>query len=173
MLTRTITCKDYNGVEYTQTYYFNLNKAEITKMQLGTLGGLTTAIKNAVDAKDVPTITKMFNDIILAAYGKISDDGKRFIKSPELRAEFEQSEAYNILFMEVATDGKKAEEFFKGVFPEVPEEAKKELSLPVHYEVQAERGLAFARNKVLKTALEKGFENLATHIENIKKLLRI
>jgi len=46
-----------------------------------------------------------------------SDDGKRFIKSPELRAEFEQTAAYDELFIELATDDKKLTDFFIGAFP--------------------------------------------------------
>lgn len=130
MLKKTITCKDYNGNEYTQDYYFNLNQAQVMEMQLGTAGGLAAKIKKAVDSQDVPTIKAIFKDLILNAYGEISDDGKRFIKSQALRDAFEQTEAYSQLFVELATDAKKAEEFVKAVMPEVKEEAKAATPAP-------------------------------------------
>ena len=40
MLKKTITYNDYNGVERTEDFYFNLSKAEILEMEMGTSGGL-------------------------------------------------------------------------------------------------------------------------------------
>lgn len=40
MLKKTITYKDYNGVERTEDFWFNLNETEITEMELGVHGGL-------------------------------------------------------------------------------------------------------------------------------------
>ena len=54
---------------------------------------------------------------MLAAYGKKSPDGRRFIKNNEIREEFTQTEAYSIIFMELATDADKAAEFINGIIP--------------------------------------------------------
>ena len=69
MLKKTITYKDYNGVERTEDFMFNLTKAEILEMQLTKDGGMDAAIKKIVDAKDAPEIMKVFKDLILKAYG--------------------------------------------------------------------------------------------------------
>ena len=117
MLKKTITYHDYNGVEYTQDFYFNLSKAEIMEMEMGTTGGLAEMIKKVVDAKDAPAIIKIFKDLVLKAYGEKSLDGRRFIKSEALSNEFSQTEAYAQIFMELATDADKASEFVKGIIP--------------------------------------------------------
>lgn len=117
MLKKTITYTDYNGLERTENFYFNLSKAEIMEMELSTSGGLVEMLNKIVAAKDGPAIVKVFKDLVLKAYGVKSDDGRRFIKSPELSAEFAQTEAYSILFMELATDDKKGAEFVNGIVP--------------------------------------------------------
>lgn len=117
MLKKTITYTDYNDVERTEDFYFNLSKAEITDMELGTTGGLSEKLKKIVETKDQPQIIRMFKEIILASYGVKSDDGRRFIKSPELATEFSQTEAYSELYMELATDAQKAADFINGIVP--------------------------------------------------------
>ena len=126
MLKKTITYTDYNGVEKTEDFYFNLSKAEIMEMELSTYGGLAEMIKRIIDAQDGPAIIKVFKELILKAYGVKSPDGKRFIKSEELFTEFSQTEAYSNLFMELSTDADAASEFIKGIMPvEIPENTTK------------------------------------------------
>lgn len=127
MLKKTITYTDYNGVERKEDFYFNLTKAEITEMELSTTGGLSTVLQRIVSEQDQPQLIRMFKDLIIRSYGKKSDDGKRFIKNEQLSEEFTQTEAYNILFMELATDAEKAANFVNGIIPKdlnVSEEEK-------------------------------------------------
>lgn len=126
MLKKTITYTDYNDEQRTEDFYFNLSKAEIAEMEMSTTGGLTSMINRVVAAKDTPTIIQIFKNLILKAYGEKSADGKRFVKSKELSEGFEQTEAYSILFMELATDDKAAAAFINGIVPkDVAEEASK------------------------------------------------
>lgn len=117
MLKKTITYHDYNGIERKEDFYFNLSKAELMEMEMGTVGGFAEMIQNIVDAKDVPSMIKIFKDLILKAYGQKSPDGKRFIKSEELSEAFSQTEAYSNLFMELSTDDKAAAAFVNGIVP--------------------------------------------------------
>lgn len=117
MLNKTVTYTDYNGVERTENFYFNLTKAEIMEMEMGTTGGLAEMIKRIVAASDMPAIIKIFKDLVLKAYGVKSADGRRFIKNDEVRADFEQTEAYSIIFMELATNADAASAFINGIVP--------------------------------------------------------
>ena len=117
MLKKTITYTDYNGLKRTEDFYFNLTKAEIMEMELSTTGGLSEMISRIVAAKDAPAIIKVFKELILKAYGQKSADGKRFVKSAALSEEFEQTEAYSILFMELATDADAAAKFVNAIVP--------------------------------------------------------
>ena len=114
-LTRTYT--DYNGVQRTEDFYFNLSKAEVTEMEMGTAGGLAEMIQKVVDAKDAQAIIKVFKDVLLKAYGEKSPDGKYFNKSPEISQAFASTEAYSDLFMELATDADYAAKFVNGIIP--------------------------------------------------------
>ena len=121
MLTKTIKYTDYNGVEREEKFLFNLSKAELMEMELGTSGGLAEMIKKIIETQDSPTIMKIFKDIVLKAYGEKSADGKRFVKIGEngrpLSENFAQTEAYSQLFMELATDSNAAANFIKGIIP--------------------------------------------------------
>lgn len=117
MLTKTIKYTDYNGVERSEDFSFNLTKAEIMEMEMSTVGGLAESINKIVAAQDAPQLIKLFKDLILKAYGEKSADGKRFVKSDELREAFSQTEAYSILFMELAENADEASRFINGVIP--------------------------------------------------------
>ena len=118
MLKKTITYNDYNGGTLTEDFYFNLNEAEVTEMELSTAGGLAEMINRLVAAQDQPAIIKIFKELILKAYGEKSPDGKRFIKSEELSTAFSQTEAYSVLFMELARNADAAAKFVNGIVPD-------------------------------------------------------
>lgn len=117
MLKKTMTYTDYNGNERTESFYFNLTKAEVMEMQMSTSGGLAEMIQRVIDAQDAPAIIDIFKKLVLKAYGEKSPDGKRFIKSEEIATAFSQTEAYSQLFMELATDADAAAEFVNGITP--------------------------------------------------------
>lgn len=124
MLKKKITYTDYNGMERTEDFYFNLTEAEITEMEMSTVGGLTGMIQRIIDAQDVPSIVKVFKELLLKAYGQKSADGRRFEKSEKISTEFSQTEAYSSLFMELATNPEEATKFFNAI---VPNKAAKRL----------------------------------------------
>lgn len=117
MLKKNIAYTDYNGNPRKEDFYFNLTKAELMEMELGTTGGMTEMINKIVAAQDTPTLMKIFKDFIMKSYGVKSADGKRFIKSEELSKEFIQTEAYSVLFMELLSNPDKANEFMSGIIP--------------------------------------------------------
>ena len=118
MLKKSITYTDYNGTERTETFYFNISKAELMEMELGTTGGYAEMLQRIVETQDAPSLIKIFKDLIFKAYGVKSSDGKRFIKSQELSEEFAQTEAYTVLFMELATNAEAGAEFVNGILPQ-------------------------------------------------------
>ena len=117
MLKKTITYTDFNGMERSEDFYFNLTKAEVMEMEMSTVGGLSEMIQRIIAAQDTPSIIKVFKDLVLKSYGEKSADGKRFIKTPEITEAFSQTEAYSVLFMELATDADSAAAFVNGIIP--------------------------------------------------------
>lgn len=117
MLKKKIKYEDFNGEEVEEVFYFHLSKTELLKMENEQGASFKNIIERIMDSNDRGQIIEEFQKLILRCYGVKTDDGKRFIKSDELRTEFSQSAAYDILFTELATDDRAASDFFSGVIP--------------------------------------------------------
>lgn len=122
MLKKTIKYTDYNGREIEGDFYFHLNKAEISEMEMSIKGGLAEMIKMIIKTEDTPALIKIFKDLILKSYGEKSLDGLHFRKFDRdgyrLADDFAQTEAYSVLFMELATDSDAAAKFINGIMPD-------------------------------------------------------
>lgn len=126
MLKKTIKYTDFNGNEVTEDFYFNLTKAEVAEMELAstnlasdgsTSGGMQELVQGIVASGSGQRIMDLFKEILGRAYGIKSEDGKRFIKSPELFEEFTQTAAYSEFFMSLITDADAAANFIKAIMP--------------------------------------------------------
>lgn len=128
MLKKTFTFTDYNGVERTEDHYFNLTKAEIMELEMGTTGGLSEMIRRIVAAQDAPAIMKVFKELIMKSYGEKSADGRRFRKIDDngnrLVNSFLDTEAYSMLFMELGTDADAAAKFVEAITPDAEGKAE-------------------------------------------------
>lgn len=134
MLVKPITYINYYGEEVTEDYYFNINEAELTEMEMTTGGGFGNLLKKVVSSKDKGEIFSTFKDIVLKSYGEKSSNGKYFYKKDKdgtpLAAQFEQTEAYNVLLMELCFDADAASAFVNGVFPKNLEQMMNRTAKP-------------------------------------------
>lgn len=121
MLKKTITYTDYDGLERTEEFRFNLTKAELVDMELTTAGTFSETMKRIIAEKDIIRIAKLFKELLLKSYGVKSDDGKRFVKSQELSEAFSQTEAYSDLYIELLSNPEEAAKFFAEVAPKMEE----------------------------------------------------
>lgn len=133
MIKKTVKYTDYNGIERTENCYFNITKSEAMEMQFESGGNLPDILQKMIDEKDQVKLGRMFKDLIVKTYGIKSDDGKRFIKSKEISEAFEQTPAYDEIYMDLLTHEDHAIAFVKGILPAdvakeiAKEEAKKAL----------------------------------------------
>lgn len=126
MLKKTITYENFNGEEVSEDFFFHLSKAELVELEMSHDGGLSAALERIVAAEDTKSIIAEFKNIILSAYGQKSLDGRRFVKNQDVRDEFESTEAYSTLFMELVTNTDAAVVFINGIIPAgMAEEASK------------------------------------------------
>lgn len=119
MVKKTITYKDYNGVERTEDFYFNLTKVEVLEMETSVEGGLIAKIEKISETENRPELVELFKDLIHKSYGVKSLDGRRFIKSEEIFEDFVQTEAYSELYMELATNTEAGIAFINELVPEL------------------------------------------------------
>ena len=119
MIKKTIKYTDFDGNNREEDFFFNLSKAEVAEMELGISGGLSEMMKRLVASQDTAKILEVFKTFLKKSYGVKSPDGKRFVKSQEIWDEFEQTEAYSELFMELIVDASKASEFMSSIIPNV------------------------------------------------------
>lgn len=131
MIKWPITYTDYSGTEYTEDFYFNLNKAEVMELNLNANGAYSEYLQQIVNDHDGPKLAEVFRTLILKSYGKKSPDGKRFIKSDAISEEFQQTEAYVNLYMELLTDADKIKKFIEGIMPK-PDNNQDKPSLENH-----------------------------------------
>lgn len=118
MISQTITYTDFNNEERTETLYFHMMKSELSEMEFSKAGGFSAYIQKIVKEEDNYKILESFKELILKAYGEKSEDGRSFIKvknGKRLSEDFEQTLAFSELFMQLATDQTKMEEFINGL----------------------------------------------------------
>ena len=130
MIKKTVTYFDFDNNERTETHYFHLNQSELIEIALDIPDDVSKTVgndPNNFDKEAVATglIEKMgqkgimgfVKDLLVKSYGIKSEDGRRFIKTPELREEFSQTIAFDTIFMELMKDDNAAADFVNGVVP--------------------------------------------------------
>lgn len=128
MIKKTYTYETFDGESVTEDFYFNLSEAELMELQMLHPGGLTAMLESITNAKDVPSVIKIFKEIILRSYGEKSGDGKHFRKSDDIRMNFESSPVYSILFMELSSSAEAAAGFINGIIPKRLQLSDKDVS---------------------------------------------
>lgn len=116
MLKRTFTYKGYDGNECTETFHFQLTKAEIIEMQVRDNGNFIDNLKDLMMKRDVERLYKFFRELVLDSVG-VRTSNNRFVKTPEIREDFKYSIPYSELITELMTDENKIAEFARGITP--------------------------------------------------------
>lgn len=117
MITKTITYTDFLGTERTEDFMFHLSETDIMDLQLTTEGGIDKVIEKIINSKDTPGLVTLFKELILTSYGRVTQDGRQFEKSPELKTAFSQTAAFNKMYMDMLTNDQDAADFIKAVIP--------------------------------------------------------
>lgn len=117
MLRKPITYTNFNGETVTRNFYFNLTKAEIALRELTSDGTFSQAMQKIGSSSKGSEILPEFIKILKWTYGVKSADGESFIKNDEVWAQFEASEAYSTLVMELISDAGAAANFIQAIMP--------------------------------------------------------
>ena len=132
MYSHKIAYTDFNNEHHEDTFYFNLSKGDIVELELGEEGGLEGVLEKLIKEQDRKKLVKLFRSLIEASVGK--RDGRRFIKTDEIREDFMFSNAYSEFIVELLSDEGVRAAFVKEIFPsngEAPK-TKEELIADMH-----------------------------------------
>ena len=116
MLKQRIKYEDYNGVEREEDFYFNFTKLELMETDLS-WGGFEAVVEELTQTEDAQKAYGLFKELVLASHGVKSDDGKRFVKGPEVRKAFEESPACSELIISFLQNPELSISFVQGVLP--------------------------------------------------------
>lgn len=127
MVRKEISYTDFNGKSQKDIAYFNMNKAELGKLQMKENGTYIDRLQDLVARRKVEEMFNFVYNLILDSYGERDPEGRKFIKSKELRDDFEQSIAFSEFLMELVSDGEKLSDFITSILP--PDMVTKEGSV--------------------------------------------
>lgn len=134
MIKKTITYEDFDGSKKTETFYFNLTKAELMEFEISEPGGMRNRIEAMGQSQDPVEVLGLLRRIIQVAIGEKTPDGK-FIKHSDFANAFLSSDAYSELFLDLMRSVDSASQFITGLLPaELINEVTKTLEMPVPVE---------------------------------------
>ncbi len=161
MLKKTITYENpFTGQPVSEDHYFHISKADLIEMEMEEhkdeytakdgrkLTGMQAKLQRIVDSEDGKAILIELKDMVRRSYGR--KEGDRFIKSPDIWAEFSSSEAFSQLIFDLCTNATAAAEFINGVVPgdleRVAEEVRQRAEQATTTEIPAETKVDTALN---------------------------
>jgi hypothetical protein len=127
MIKKTIKYNDFDGVEREEDFYFHLSKADLIDWAAEEEGGFVEKIMEVSKQNDPLKIIPVMKKIIIRSYGIKTPDGKGFIKDPDAVKNFQYTEAFSELYLELSTHADRAAEFINGILPKFDPETQKEL----------------------------------------------
>lgn len=131
----TVQYQNWDGDLETEDLYFHLNIKELQDMEKWDVP-LTQRIAKLTKTEDGKEAFELMRDIIEAAYGERSDDGKRFVKSPEVLKNFTQGLAYDEVILTFIDGSMDLAKFIEGLLPKKVFELAKKNAKDSHDEVK-------------------------------------
>lgn len=111
MLGKTLTYKDFNNQEVSDTFYFNLTEAEVVELNI------RDDIEAVGKSGNPNKVMDTFKRILKAAYGVRINGGAKFVKIDQDWYEFVAGPAYSQIFMSLVTDAEYATVFMNELIP--------------------------------------------------------
>ena len=118
MVSKTITYVDYNGVEKTGTYWFNMSRADLLDLEADTEGGWEETLRKLIAEQDGRKAYKFFEKFVKDSYGVKTPDGG-FDKDPKHLKAFRNTEAYSELIWGFVEHPDEAADFINGIVSSV------------------------------------------------------
>jgi len=125
MFSKTIKYKDFNGEDQEKVFWFHLSNAKLAVLAADQ--GLKSWADRMVKSQDSVEILEKLRELIRMSCGVRSEDGQRFIQTPEAQSELLDSPAFDELLFELFVENN-AVKFFSALVPEEQQKQIEELA---------------------------------------------
>lgn len=126
MIKEKIKLTDWEGNPREETWCFHLTDSDIVDWELSESGGLSKLIEKISETQDVPKLKDLYREVILKSVGKIDTDGRRFRRTDEIREEFLETGAFDVIFMKLLTEEGAGAAFINGLVSDKLRDAMKD-----------------------------------------------
>lgn len=117
MFSDTITYKDFDGNDRTETLYFNISPSEAMELEIKYPGGYANKLQRDLDRGDNAAVMQDMIDFVKLSYGVKSDDGRKFVKSMDIYEDFVSTNAYEEFLQKFLVEPDYALKFIVSTFP--------------------------------------------------------
>ena len=118
MIKQHVSYEDYEGNRVEKDLWFHLNKSDLAKMSLGFDGGLIDGLTELQNKGDKKAVAEFIDNLLVNAYGVRKAGSDIFLKTPEIREEFQYSLAHDeILMMLLGGNDDEIINFIVGIMP--------------------------------------------------------
>lgn len=161
MIKRTFTYENLDGEKVSEEYLFNLTQSELRELFYEREGGIYAYAQTIVSTSSNAKALNMIIGMVMRSVGIRSEDGRRIIKTDEVRDRFRFSPCYDELMNEVFDP----EEWSKFLLNVVPKDKKEELEAAI----KAEQEKAAEEAKKNEAVAKKSKAKQATKVKEIKE----
>lgn len=118
MIKQHVSYEDYDGNKVEKDLWFHLNKSDLAKMSLGFDNGLIDGLTELQQKGDKKAVAEFIDNLLVNAYGVRKPGSDVFLKTPEIKENFQYSLAHDeILMMLLGGEDDEIINFIVGIMP--------------------------------------------------------
>lgn len=118
MIKQHVSYEDYDGNKVEKDLWFHLNKSDLAKMSLGFDNGLIDGLTELQKKGDKKAVAEFIDNLLVNAYGIRKPGSDVFLKTPEVKEDFQYSLAHDeILMMLLGGEDDEIINFIVGIMP--------------------------------------------------------
>lgn len=142
MIKHHVSYEDFDGNKVEKDLWFHLNKSDLAKISLGFDGGLIDGLTELQKKGDKKAVAEFIDNLLVNAYGVRKPGSDVFLKTPEIREDFQYSIAHDeVLMMLLGGEDDEIINFIVGIMPGMSASEREKVVTDVKA-AQAERKAA-------------------------------
>ena len=128
MIKQHVSYEDYDGNKVEKDLWFHLNRSDLAKLSLNYENGLIEGLTELQKKGDKRAIAEFIDELLINAYGVRKPGSDVFLKTKEIREDFEYSLAHDeILRMLLGGDDDDIINFIVGIMPGMTADKRAEV----------------------------------------------